>query len=57
MIDKTSLGEGAASSMGIHVGREEGARGFIQQSTGTVTEIDLQPAFAVKSGFMSWRER
>jgi type IV pilus assembly protein PilY1 len=57
VIDKTSLGEGVASSMGIHVGRETGARGFIQQSTGTVTEIDLQPAFAVKSGFINWRER
>jgi type IV pilus assembly protein PilY1 len=57
VIDKTSLGEGVASSMGIHVGREIGARGFIQQSTGTVKEIDLEPAFAVKSGFVSWRER
>jgi type IV pilus assembly protein PilY1 len=57
VLDKTSLGEGVASSMGIHIGREIGARGFIQQSTGTVTELDLQPAFAVKSGFMSWRER
>lgn len=57
VLDKTALGEGVASSMGIHVGRETGARGFIQQSTGTVTEIDLDPAFNVKSGFISWRER
>ena len=57
VLDKTALGEGVASSMGIHVGRETGARGFVQTSTGTVTEIDLDPAFNVKSGFISWRER
>ena len=57
VLDIMHLGEGVASSMGIHVGQERGARGFIQQSTGTVTEIDLQPAFATQSGFISWRER
>jgi type IV pilus assembly protein PilY1 len=57
VLDKTSLGKGLASSLGIHVGRESGAKGFIQQSTGTVTEIDLEPAFSVKSGFINWREK
>ncbi|MFP3871098.1 MAG: pilus assembly protein, partial [Syntrophobacteria bacterium] len=55
--DKTMLGTGLASSLGIHVGREAGARGFIQQSTGTVSEIDLQPPLFLKSGFVNWRER
>jgi type IV pilus assembly protein PilY1 len=56
VLDKTDLGAGLSSSLGIHIGREHGARGFVQQSTGTVNQIDLQPAFNVKSGFINWRE-
>ncbi|MGD8503887.1 MAG: PilC/PilY family type IV pilus protein [Syntrophobacterales bacterium] len=56
VLDKIDLGLGISSSLGIHVGREHGARGFIQQSTGTITQIDMQPAFNVKSGFVNWRE-
>lgn len=54
--DKIDLGAGLSSSLGIHIGREHGARGFVQQSTGTVNQVDLQPAFNVKSGFVNWRE-
>jgi type IV pilus assembly protein PilY1 len=56
VLDRMSLGPGLSSSLGIHVGREEGATGFVQQSTGTITEIPFIPAFKVKSGFTSWRE-
>jgi len=56
VLDKIDLGLGISSSLGIHVGREHGARGFIQQSTGTITQIDMKPAFNVKSGFVNWRE-
>ena len=56
VLDKVSLGLGLSSSLGIHIGRESGARGFIQQSTGTIAQIDLNPAFSVKSGFVNWRE-
>jgi type IV pilus assembly protein PilY1 len=54
--DKIKLGVGISSSLGIHVGREHGARGFIQQSTGTINQIDLTPALSIKSGFVNWRE-
>ncbi|MEJ2234174.1 MAG: hypothetical protein P8X67_09620, partial [Syntrophobacterales bacterium] len=54
--DKINLGAGLSSSIGIHVGREHGAKGFIQQSTGTINQIDLTPALSVKSGFVNWRE-
>jgi type IV pilus assembly protein PilY1 len=54
---KKHLGVGLASSVGIHVGQEAGAKGFIQQSTGTVTQIDLIPAFNIKSKFIYWREK
>lgn len=56
VLDKVDLGAGLSSSLGIHVGRKHGVRGFVQQSTGTISEIDLQPAFGVKSGFLNWRE-
>jgi type IV pilus assembly protein PilY1 len=56
VLDKKSLGVGLSSSLGIHIGRERGARGFAQQSTGTITQIDVTPAFDVKSGFTNWRE-
>ncbi len=56
VLDKVNLGVGISSSLGIHVGREHGARGFIQQSTGTISQIDLKPAFTVKSNFLNWRE-
>jgi type IV pilus assembly protein PilY1 len=54
--DKIKLGVGISSSLGIHVGREHGARGFIQQSTGSISQINLTPAFSIKSGFVNWRE-
>jgi type IV pilus assembly protein PilY1 len=54
--NKVNLGAGLSSSLGVHVGREHGARGFVQQSTGTISQIDLQPAFNLKSGFVNWRE-
>jgi type IV pilus assembly protein PilY1 len=56
VLDKKDLGAGLSSSLGIHIGREHGARGFVQQSTGTISQINLQPAFSVKSGFINWRE-
>jgi type IV pilus assembly protein PilY1 len=56
VLDRIDLGLGISSSLGIHVGRESGARGFIQQSTGTITQIDMEPAYSVKSGFVNWRE-
>ena len=56
VLDRIDLGLGISSSLGIHVGRESGARGFIQQSTGTIAQIHLTPAFDVNSGFVNWRE-
>ncbi len=55
--DKISLGAGMASSLGLHIGKEEGAKGFIQQSTGAVVDLTLTPAFNIKSGLVGWRER
>ena len=53
---RTLLGQGMSSRLGIHMGAEEGAKGLIQQSTGVVLNLDIDPAFNLKSGITSWRE-
>jgi type IV pilus assembly protein PilY1 len=57
VLDKISLGSGKASSLGLHVGLGDDATGFIQQSTGTVLQKKLNPAFNVKSGLTSWIQK
>jgi type IV pilus assembly protein PilY1 len=52
-----SLGEGVPTTVGLHLGAEEGTRGFVQQSTGAITEIDAEPAFQIKSGVVIWQEK
>ncbi|MEW6669609.1 MAG: PilC/PilY family type IV pilus protein [Thermodesulfobacteriota bacterium] len=57
VLGRISLGAGKASALGIHVGQEAGAKAFVQQSTGTVLEAQVNPAFNVKSGIINWREK
>ncbi len=57
LLGRVILGSGKSSSLGVHVGREEGAKAFIQQSTGTVVEEMITPAFKIKSGLVNWREK
>ena len=54
---KMTLGAGKSSALGVHVGQEEGAKAFIQQSTGAVLDADINPAFKIKSSLTKWRER
>lgn len=54
---KIEVGVGRASGVSIHVGKQEGATGYVQQSTGIVEALELNPAFNVRSGFIYWRER
>ena len=53
---KMTLGAGKSSALGVHVGQEEGAKAFIQQSTGAVLDADISPAFKIKSSLTKWRE-
>jgi type IV pilus assembly protein PilY1 len=50
---RTTLGEGKASAVGVHVGTE-GAQALIQQSTGTIVSEALNPAINIRSGLQSW---
>ncbi|CAN2040574.1 type IV pilus assembly protein PilY1 [Candidatus Magnetomoraceae bacterium gMMP-15] len=53
----TSIIGAPPPSIGMHVGQEEGAKAFIQQSTGQVVEADINPALNMKSGLTGWREK
>jgi type IV pilus assembly protein PilY1 len=57
VVDKIGLGAGKSSKLGIHVGDEDGASGFVQQSSGNVVGVDLDPVLNVRSGLRSWREQ
>ncbi len=52
------LGYGMASSVGIHVGKQEGgkAKAFTQQSTGLIRDLLIDPAFNIRSGLRYWKE-
>jgi type IV pilus assembly protein PilY1 len=53
---KIPLGEGMPPpAVGIHVGREKGAKAFLQMSTGEVVEIEIETPFNIKSGLTTWR--
>ena len=56
--ERVFLGLGMASSVGIHAGKQEGgkAKGFVQQSTGLIRDILLDPAFNIRSGLRYWQE-
>jgi len=57
VLDKIELGPGKASRLGVQVGMGEGAKGFIQQSTGIIVSETITPAFNIKSALRSWREK
>jgi type IV pilus assembly protein PilY1 len=53
---KVPLGEGMPPpAVGIHAGREKGARAFLQMSTGEVVEVEIETPFNIKSGLTTWR--
>jgi hypothetical protein len=58
LSERYSLGLGLASSVGIHVGKDQGgkAKGFVQQSTGVIKDVLIDPAFNIRSGLRYWLE-
>jgi hypothetical protein len=56
--ERLHLGLGMASSVGLHVGKqEEGeAKAFSQLSTGLIKDITLSPAFNIRSGLRYWKK-
>lgn len=54
IMDVISLGDGIASSLSIHSGRQTGGKVYVQKSTGEILEVDVDPAFNIKSGPEYW---
>jgi len=57
VVKKIALGRGLALTPNLHVGRKEGAKAFVQTSTGAIVEIEQPnlPIKSSKSGRSSWR--
>jgi len=58
VLEQVALGRGLATTPNLHVGRQEGAKAFVQTSTGTIVEIP-QPNLPIqnaKTGKASWGE-
>ncbi len=53
----TSITGAPPPRIGLHVGKQDGAKGFLQQSTGEVVEIEVDTALNVKSGLTNWRQK
>jgi type IV pilus assembly protein PilY1 len=51
------LGSGMPAGIGIHVGQEDTAAGFIQLNTGSVEQVEVDPAFRVKSATVYWKQK
>ena len=52
------VGHGAPPpAVGFHIGREAGATGYLQMSTGEVVKINVETAFPIKSNITAWRDK
>ncbi|OHB70570.1 MAG: hypothetical protein A2W23_05715 [Planctomycetes bacterium RBG_16_43_13] len=55
-VDRSlSLGTGLPSSVGIMVTGDNTMMGFVQQSTGTIVQMEQTTPFGLKSGIAGWR--
>jgi len=55
-LKKIDLDKGVTSEIGLHVGKKDTSSGFIQQSTGAVIQVEIDPAFGIKSGIIGWKQ-
>jgi len=57
VLRSVSLGVGVPSSVGAVAKAENTIMGFIQQSTGTIMQVEETTPFTIKSGIIGWRAR
>ncbi len=55
VLRSKSLGKGMPTTVGVAIGKK--TKGYVQTSTGTIVEIEADPASPVRSGPASWREK
>lgn len=55
VLRSKSLGKGMPTTVGVAIGKK--TKGYIQTSTGTIVEVEVDPASPVRSGPAAWREK
>jgi type IV pilus assembly protein PilY1 len=55
-IKTVELDKGITSEIGLHVGKKVESTGFIQQGTGEVIQVEVDPALDIKSGIVGWQQ-
>ena len=55
-IRRVELDKGITSEIGLHVGKKVESTGFIQQGTGEVLQVEVDPALDIKSGIVGWKQ-
>ena len=55
-IKSINLDKGVTSEVGLHVGQKATGTGLIQQSTGAVVQVEVDPVFNIKSGIIGWKQ-
>ena len=55
VLKRLKIGDGLATSPGLHTGREGGAKAFIQSSTGAIQTFEEKTPGRTKSGMSSWQ--
>lgn len=55
-VKMISLDKGITSEIGLHVGQKAESTGFIQQGTGKVFQVEVDPALNIKSGIIGWMQ-
>ena len=58
LFRSVALGRGLATTPNLHVGKQKGAKAFVQTSTGTIVEIPQPnlPLKNAKTGKAAWGE-
>ncbi len=55
VLKREIIGDGLATSPGLHTGRESGTKAFIQSSTGEIQTFEEKTPGRTKSGMSSWQ--
>jgi type IV pilus assembly protein PilY1 len=50
------LDKGLTSEIGLHVGKKVESTGFVQQGSGEVIQVEVDPALDIKGGLVGWRQ-
>jgi type IV pilus assembly protein PilY1 len=51
------LDKGLTSEIGLHVGKKVESTGFVQQGSGEVIQVEVDPALDIKGGIVGWQQK